>query len=172
MPVTPPASELTPWYRQLWPWLLISMPALAVVGGAITLWLAITSNHALVVDDYYREGRAINLTIARDQESVRMGLRAVLRDAPEGLQLTLQAGTPDQELPATLRLRLVHATEAALDRTLTLQALGRGHYVAGGERLPSAGRWSVHVEDPALRWRLITGTGPLLAPIEINGGTP
>ena len=29
-----------PWWRQLWPWLLISGPALAIVGCIITIWLA------------------------------------------------------------------------------------------------------------------------------------
>ena len=29
-----------PWYKQLWPWLLISGPAIAVIGCAITIWLA------------------------------------------------------------------------------------------------------------------------------------
>jgi hypothetical protein len=31
-----------PWYRQLWPWLLISGPALAAIGCVITIYLAIT----------------------------------------------------------------------------------------------------------------------------------
>lgn len=30
-----------PWWKQLWPWLLISGPAVAMVGCVITIWLAI-----------------------------------------------------------------------------------------------------------------------------------
>jgi len=30
-----------PWYKQMWPWLLISGPAVAVIGCAITIWLAV-----------------------------------------------------------------------------------------------------------------------------------
>ncbi len=67
-----------PWYRQLWPWLLMSMPAAAIVGGAVTFWLAATSNNALVVDDYYREGKAINLALARDRSAAQMGLAGEL----------------------------------------------------------------------------------------------
>jgi len=29
-----------PWWKQLWPWLLISGPAAAMIGCAITIWLA------------------------------------------------------------------------------------------------------------------------------------
>jgi hypothetical protein len=30
-----------PWWKQLWPWLLISGPAVAMIGCAITIWLAV-----------------------------------------------------------------------------------------------------------------------------------
>jgi len=32
---------IKPWWKQMWPWLLISGPALAVIGCAITIWLAV-----------------------------------------------------------------------------------------------------------------------------------
>ena len=44
-------NEQQPWYRQMWPWILIAIPASAVVASAITLWLAITHEDPLVVDD-------------------------------------------------------------------------------------------------------------------------
>lgn len=45
-----------PWYRQLWPWLLIIPPAGAVVGGMITLYLAVTRPDVLVRKDCVRDG--------------------------------------------------------------------------------------------------------------------
>ena len=54
------AEKFRPWYQQAWPWFLISLPASAVIGGIITLMLAVNSPNALVVDDYYKEGLAIN----------------------------------------------------------------------------------------------------------------
>jgi hypothetical protein len=45
-----------PWYRQLWPWLLIVPPAAAVVGGAITLYLAVTRPDAPIREDCVRDG--------------------------------------------------------------------------------------------------------------------
>jgi len=41
-----------PWYRQLWPWLLISGPALAAIGCVITIYLAIN----LYADKPMRDG--------------------------------------------------------------------------------------------------------------------
>ena len=45
-----------PWYRQLWPWLLIIPPAAAVIGGALTLYLAVTRPDALVDQSCVRDG--------------------------------------------------------------------------------------------------------------------
>jgi hypothetical protein len=45
-----------PWYRQLWPWLLMLPPAMAVIGGAITLYLALSRPDALVRQDCVRDG--------------------------------------------------------------------------------------------------------------------
>jgi len=33
-------KSLKPWFKQMWPWLLISGPAVAIIGCAITIWLA------------------------------------------------------------------------------------------------------------------------------------
>jgi uncharacterized protein len=45
-------SCVKPWWKQLWPWLLISGPAVAAIGCAITIWLAFT-HHA---DQPIRDG--------------------------------------------------------------------------------------------------------------------
>ena len=44
-------------------------PAVAVVCGAVMLWLAITSYDGLVSDDYYKEGLAINQVLRRDKRA-------------------------------------------------------------------------------------------------------
>ena len=33
-------APVTPWYRQAWPWFLISLPATAVIAGSFTFYLA------------------------------------------------------------------------------------------------------------------------------------
>ena len=34
-------APVTPWYRQAWPWFLISLPATAVIAGSFTFYLAV-----------------------------------------------------------------------------------------------------------------------------------
>ena len=45
-----------PWYKQLWPWLLIIPPLGAVIGGLLTLYLAITRPDNLVDQSCVRSG--------------------------------------------------------------------------------------------------------------------
>jgi hypothetical protein len=45
-----------PWYRQLWPWLLIVPPAASVIGGAMTLYLAVSRPDVLVRQDCVQDG--------------------------------------------------------------------------------------------------------------------
>jgi hypothetical protein len=59
---TSPAAH-PPWYRQFWPWFLILIPSLAVIGGFVTLWLALSHPETLVVDE-------------REYEKIRGELRA------------------------------------------------------------------------------------------------
>ncbi len=45
-----------PWYRHVWPWLLIIPPLGAVIGGSVTLYLAVTRPDALVSRDCIKDG--------------------------------------------------------------------------------------------------------------------
>jgi hypothetical protein len=45
-----------PWYRHVWPWLLIVPPAGAVIGGGVTLYLALTRPDTLVRKDCIKDG--------------------------------------------------------------------------------------------------------------------
>lgn len=156
----------TPWYRQRWPWLLMIMPATALFSGIFTWWLAATTNNSLVVDDYYREGRAINQQLARDDRAAQLGLRATLQAGAGGVTLQLQASTGEPGFPPSLNLRLVHATDAALDAQLTLQAVGDGSYRAPGA-LPASGHWTIHLEDPQREWRLLARADRFSGPITL-----
>jgi len=55
----PESSQLLPWYRYPWPWVAIAIPAIAVIGGLFTLYLAISHPDPLVIEEgQYREIRS------------------------------------------------------------------------------------------------------------------
>jgi uncharacterized protein len=155
-PVTGHRSPLAlhrgkPWFREPWPWLLIAGPVAVMVGGAITIWLAVTSNDGLVADDYYRRGLAINKVLERDRRAGRLGLRATVSQNRQGaLEISLVGGNA---LPPALTLRLVHPTRSGDDRVLQLSRVDTGVYRAARVPLP-AGRRHVILEDGASTWRL------------------
>ena len=143
-----------PWYRHRWPWLLALAPAAALLSGAFTFWLAATTTDSMVVDDYYREGRAINQQLARDRQASALGLQARL-SSPDRATIALAiTAARHTDWPAQLTLRLIHATRAELDVAYPLRHVGGGSYHCDGV-LPAGGHWLVQLEDPARRWRLV-----------------
>ncbi|MBL8446957.1 MAG: FixH family protein [Zoogloeaceae bacterium] len=138
-----------PWYRQGWPWFLIAFPGAAVVAGGVTLWLAITTSDGLVVDDYYKQGLAIERTIARSKRATELGLVAQLRVRAGGVEVYL---TGKSAIPTKIRLSFAHPTRVGLDQVMELE--GSGGRFGGTLPVLVTGRWDVQIEDLAKEWRL------------------
>ena len=140
-----------PWYREPWPWILMAAPAAAIVAGAITIYLAVASADGLVVDDYYRQGLAINRELRRDQAARDLGIAASV----EAFNGVLRVGLEGRAAPPeALFAKLVHATRAGHDLRLRLAPVAPGVYETELPQLP-AGRWRVVLEDPHGEWRIV-----------------
>lgn len=146
------STAVRPWFREPWPWLIMSGPALVVMAGCYTLWLAISSSDGLVADDYYKQGLAINQTLTRERAAIAAHYEARVMFAPAGdrVRITLTG----RDVPQALMLRLMHPTRAGLDYAVRLEAAGRGVY-EGALVLPASGRWRVSLEDEQATWRLL-----------------
>jgi uncharacterized protein len=143
--MSPPGQ---PWYREPWPWILISGPAAVLIAGAATMWVAFASADGLVADDYYKQGLAINRRLAKEDEARRRGIAAEVRLERERLRVELKG-----EAPATLFVQLAHATRAGFDQRLRLTPAAPGVYEAELAELPP-GHWHVIIEDPRGAWRI------------------
>jgi len=150
------AAEPAAWYRHPWPWLLMIGPAVVVVAGCATLWLALRSDDGLVADDYYRRGLAVNQTLNRAARSTALGLSAEVSVEANG-DCTVALRARDA-LPAAVRLRLIHPTRAGHDRSVQL-VVGPDRRFHG--RLPdfAPGRWLVTVEGDDWRLGPVESTG-------------
>ena len=138
-----------PWYREPWPWILMSGPATVIAAGAITTWMAFATADGLVADDYYKRGLAINQVLAREDNARRLGVQARIESAHGRLRVTLAGAAPE-----ALFAQLAHATRAGHDVRLRLALLAPGVYEAEMPPLP-AGRWTVVLEDPRREWRVV-----------------
>ena len=68
----PSQAAPAPWWKFGYVWMVIAGPAIVVVAGFATLWLALANPESLVAEDYYRQGIEINKTLAAEKEKSLM----------------------------------------------------------------------------------------------------
>ena len=142
-----------PWYRHRWPWFLMIGPVLVLVGGAVMMWLALSRPDAMVVGDYYKQGKAINQELGRDRAASRLGLRfEASYDAAAG-RVTGTLLSHGEPVRAPFHIRLAHPTQPERDRVLEALPDARGRFVAQAAGLEPT-HWQVVVEGGARDWRL------------------
>jgi hypothetical protein len=148
-------SAPKPWYREVWPWLLMLPPLASVAGGVTMVYLAVGTPEALVVEDYSRieeitreryaaEGRALELQVA-----ARVALEPV-RSGAVALRVELDGASEPEALVLTLR----HAARAAADREIVLSR-SDGGYLGAAEL--AVGRYELDLRPVDSSW-LVSGT--------------
>jgi len=153
IPITDRVNDVKPWYTHRWPWFLMLGPALVVVAASYSGYIAFTRQDAMVVDDYYKQGNAINQDLRRDKVATNMGLAFAARyDAAAG-KLTGDLLSFGQPLPGKMLIRLSHATLPEKDRLLEVQPDQSGRFDVALPGLDRA-RWEVSIENQARSWRL------------------
>ena len=155
----PSEARPCPWYAQLWPWLLMLGPVAVILAGSYTSWLAFSRPDALVVDDYYKRGKAINQDLRRDHVAQTLGLSSTLRYDPAAGKLSGSLHSFGKPLPLTekIQLRLVHSTQPEKDLILVVQPDRYGTFMVALPMLEKA-RWQVVLENllenESRAWRL------------------
>jgi uncharacterized protein len=150
-PQSPQAPQ--PWYSQRWPWLLMLGPALVVVAGVITGWLAYTRQDAMVVDDYYKRGKTINMDLRRDRAASVLKMSFQASYDPAAGKLEGQVSSFGRPYATPVRILMVHSTQPGKDLALDASPDAAGRFSVALPLLEKA-RWSVTVEGPQREWRL------------------
>ena len=144
-------KQVAPWYKHRWPWLLMLGPFVVLVAGFVTMWISFSGADALVVDDYYKQGKAINQDLRRDRVASNLGLQFSLRyDAASGNLVGAMKGLTNQ-LPLTLLL--IHPTVPQKDKRMVVTPDSEGQFSLSLPMLERA-HWQVQIEDAARSWRL------------------
>lgn len=139
-----------PWYKQVWPWILISLPVFSVLKAVHTVYIMNQQSPDLVVDDYYAEGKAINQNLSLYREAAARNLHAKILLAGNKAILTFDTNSI---LDEDLTLDFVHNTLAAQDFKVIAHRSGESMYVAELPVTPT-GRWNLVVHDNANQWKL------------------
>ena len=144
-------KQVAPWYKHRWPWLLMSGPFIVLVAGFVTMWISFSGADALVVDDYYKQGKAINQDLRRDRVAATLGLQFSLRyDAASG---NLVGGVKGLRNQLPLTLLLIHPTVPQKDKRMVVTPDSQGAFSLSLPMLERA-HWQVQIEDAARSWRL------------------
>ncbi len=144
-----------PWYTHPMVWMVIALPATAVVAGLLTVYIAVSNQDSLVVDDYYKEGQAINQELDRDKKAAALGLSALVDVNAENGKIILNlAAVKAYKTAPELTFKLIHRTLPGADQTTTLNRVEGSQEYRGYIKPPvNEGRWTIQIieEDS---WRL------------------
>lgn len=145
-------APVAPWYRQPWFWFLTIFPLAAIIWCIFMIIVAVNMKDTMVTDDYSKEGRGINLEIARDQLAYDMGMIGQMRFDNRKVTLKLDTDAGPAQFPYVV-LNLFHPTLAERDRTIQFQSEGGGYY-SGTMLQDIEGRWYYDLRGPDNKWRL------------------
>jgi uncharacterized protein len=138
-------------WREPWVWLIVGIPALTVVAGFVTWWIAAQRADSNVAEDYYKRGLAINRSLEREARALESGVTATL-ELRDGNDLNVALGGAIAP-PASITVLLTHPVRAERDVRLLLDRQPDGTYRILSPQV-KAGNWGVAIESQD--WRLAT----------------
>lgn len=142
-------------------WLVVMVPLVAVIVGIGMLIVSIYSFDGLVVDDYYKRGKEINVTLERDKNAAKYDLFADIDLDQPNSAITLELSAEEGfQAPETIKLQFLHRTLSGRDLLVELNRLSGLRYSGVMPEL-SESRWLVELGTP--QWRL---TGGVVWPVE------
>jgi hypothetical protein len=146
-------KDILPWYKQFWPWFLIFVPAITVVVCAMLIYVAVDTEDSIVVDDYYKKGKAINLELSKINAAKQLDIQIGLKTQQQELKVNFVSGNVAHPLP--LRATFYHPTLEDRDFMVNLTADASGGYSAP---LPehAKGNWRITLTPFDQSWKLQT----------------
>lgn len=151
-------QDTKPWYRQFWPWFLISLPASAVIASLYTVSLAVRTTDSLIVSSEDGMDVVAGRQLAAERRAKAVGLEATIAfDTRSGAIVATLTSDANVDWPTSLELQLSHPAFADRDMTIALtrslpdesgNPTWSGHFVDVPE-----GRWYLVLEDGDA-WRL------------------
>lgn len=112
------ANAQSPWYKHLWPWIIIGILTCSVTLSLTMVSIAVNNPDNLVTDNYYEAGKGINRSLDRELLAQTLMLRATLHLDELTGEADLRLSGNSQ--PRTLELNLISPTQPQKDRKIVL----------------------------------------------------
>ena len=141
----------TPWYKQFWPWFLITVPVITVIMSGVLIHFATSTQDTLVIDDYYKEGKAINTRLDKVEEARRLNITTDLIVEENRVAVKFHSGIPQDG--TALKIAFYHVTLADRDAELLLTRDATGVYRGATESLLD-GKWRISLTPIDESWKI------------------
>jgi hypothetical protein len=142
----------TSWYREPWAWFVFILPFTVVVAGIATFIIANTNPDTLVVGDYYKKGKAINLELGKIKQAQKLGMNFGLKLVND--QLIIRPTGIEKEFPL-LNVNFYHPTLADRDFSLVLTPDGNNNFTHIFEADKNvAGKWQLTITPFENHWKI------------------
>ena len=112
------ATASSPWYKHLWPWIIIAILACSVTLTLSMVTIAVNNPDNLVSDNYYEAGKGINRSLDRELLAQSLKLRATV--TLDGVTGEADLRLTGESQPETLVLNLISPTQPEKDRKIVL----------------------------------------------------
>lgn len=139
------------WYKQFWPWFLIAIPFTSFMLGFVIVYLAVTTENSMVSDDYYKEGKAINVDISKKNMAKQLNLIAGIKVTDNRIVLRFKQALPPDS--AAITLDFFHATLEDKDFSVLLTKNAKDFYT-GELNHDIRGKWRLTLSDYADSWKI------------------
>jgi hypothetical protein len=112
------ATASSPWYKHIWPWIIIAILACSVTLTLSMVTIAVNHPDNLVNDNYYEAGKGINRSLNRELLAQTLKLRATVHLDELTGEAELRLSGDSQ--PETVELNLISPTQPEKDRKIIL----------------------------------------------------
>jgi hypothetical protein len=112
------ANASSPWYKHLWPWILIGILTCSVTLSLTMVTIAVNNPDNLVTDNYYEAGKGINRSLNREllAQTLQLRARVHLDELTGEAELRLSGNSR----PERLEMNLISPTQPDKDRRVFL----------------------------------------------------
>ena len=139
------------WYKQFWPWFLIFVPLTSMVLSLTMLNLAFTGEDSMVIDDYYKEGKGINLQLQKVEQAKELGISTSMQIISGYVEVRFLSGESTQG--EALTLDFFHSTQKHKDFSVSLLRDASGVYRAPLD-VEVSGKWKISLHPFNENWKI------------------
>lgn len=136
----------SPWFKNPWVWLIIALPMSAVIGGIITIIITNANQPDMVVDDYYKKGKAINQSLLLTEKAQQLGIELSVQVMPNRIAIKSNKSFP------ALKAQLIHSTLKKKDFETVLTPNANGELTGTFEHNID-GKWEIVIKPMDESWK-------------------